>query len=781
MIIRIPAQIFSLLFLLLNTLGGALLAEETVRIQLKWYHQFQFAGYYAAIEQGYFADEGLHVELIERDPTVNNILQVLQGEVDYGIADSALLLYRDMGAGVHIVAPIFQYSPNVIITLASSGIVSPEDLIGQRLRLYSNETEGFPIMAMLAEQGVLQQGIIRQPYSSELDTLIRGETDAIFGYSSNEPYLFHERDIDVQLIHPAHYGINMYGDMLFTSVTEARERPERMAAVRRAVLRGWEYALDHKEAISQLILDQYSQRKSFAALMYEANALEQAIARFTVPIGTLDRGRIEHIANIYARHGLLDEHFSVNDQVFFDRSREDKGLNLSADEIAFLAQHRHIRVAVDRDWFPMDFVDEHNHHAGIAADYLSLLAKRLGVTFEVETRYPWTRVMDMVRNRELDMFAMAAKTPERAKYVNFTRPYIRSPMVIVTNNEVDYIDGATGLQHKVIAVVRDYASHEWLRSNHPELELRLMDTTIEGLESVATGEVFAFVDNLASVSFLIKQQGLSNLKVSGQLPIAFDLSMGVRSDWPLLQSILQKGLDSISTAEKDAIYDKWIRLEIDSAIDYRKVAPYFLGLVFILALVGLDSLRMRRMHRRLHLANLKLRRAEKQLIDKNDELEKLSTTDKLTDSYNRLKLDAELHAQRALTERYHRPLSLVLFDLDNFKQVNDTYGHHTGDEVLKVFSSLVRQTVRKTDIFGRWGGEEFMLICPETDEQTATELADRIRKQLAMHPFPEGFSQTVSGGAVQYQAGQSLSEWVISADKLLYQAKQAGRNRILCG
>lgn len=774
-----PSITFRLLCLISMLFASAAVwGNETVRIQLKWHHQFQFAGYYAAIEQGFFAEEGLEIELLERDPAVNNILQVLEGEAEYGIADSALLLYQQQGAGLRIVAPILQHSPNVLITLASSGITDPEDLVGKRVRLYNNETEGFPIMAMLAEQGVLERGFVRQPYTSDYDVLVRGESDAIYGYSSNEPYLFRQQGIDVHLIQPVHYGIDMYGDMLFTTEQEVSERPERVAAVRRAVLRGWEYALDNKEEIADLILARYSQRKSRDALLYEAHAIEQASARFSVPLGTLDRGRLRHIAGIYARHGLLNEHFSVDRTVFFDRHSGDE-LQLSQEEQTFLEQHRTIRVAIDRDWYPMEFVDERGQHAGISADYLALLSKRLGIRFEAEVGYPWNEVMDLLRRRELDMFSMAANTPERAEYASFTEPYIRSPMVIVTNTGVDYIDGAGGLYGKRIAVVRGYASHEWLKSNHPELDLHLMDTTVEGLERVATGEYFAFVDNLASVSFLIKQQGLSNLKISGQLPIAFDLAMGVRSDWPLLKSILQKGLDSITDQERDAIYQRWVRLEMDTRIDFSKVAPYFYALLLILALVILDAWRSRRMHRRLHLANLKLQRAEEQLTRQNRQLERLSITDKLTGIYNRMKLEAELDEQLAHAERYQRPLTIVLFDLDNFKRVNDNHGHHAGDNVLRVFAELVRESVRKTDVFGRWGGEEFLLICPESDLTVSTELAERIRERIALHEFEAGFSQTVSAGVAQYHSGQSMAEWVALCDKRLYQAKEDGRNRVV--
>jgi polar amino acid transport system substrate-binding protein len=512
--------------------------------------------------------------------------------------------------------------------------------------------------------------------------------------------------------------------------------------------------------------------------MFEAHAIEQAVDRFTVPLGTLDSGRLQHIAGIYQRHGLLDEHFRVDRRTYFDRPAGEADI-LTEEESHFLQQHEVIRVAVDPSWYPMEFVDESGQHGGIAADYLALLSQRLGISFDIAQDVSWSDAVTMVRERELDMFSMAAQTPERAQFALFTQPYIRSPMVIVTDVGVDYIDNPERLYGRKVAVVRGYASHEWLENNHPAIPLHLVETTVEGLERVATGEVYALVDNLASVTFLIKQRGLSNLKVSGQLPLDFDLAMGVRSDWPELRSILQKGLDAISQEERDAIYDKWVRLEVETSLDISKVAPYFIVLLLILALVSLDAWRVRRLHRRLHDANQQLHLAEQRLIEQNQQLEQLSVTDKLTGVYNRLKLDDVLQQQLALAERYQRPVSVVIFDLDNFKHVNDTHGHHVGDQVLQRFAELVLGIARKSDIFGRWGGEEFLLICPETTAWDAADLANRVREQLAGTSFDEVGRQTVSCGVAELRPSQSLSDWISQADKRLYQAKQQGRNRVV--
>jgi diguanylate cyclase (GGDEF)-like protein len=773
----VTAKALSLALLLL--IGLPALAGDPVRIQLKWYHQFQFAGYYAALEQGFFAEEGLEVELLERDPARNNILQVYDGEAEYGVADSVILLYQASGLGLRIVAPIFQESPNVLMTLASSGIETPQDLVGRRIRLYDNETEGFPIMAFLAEQGVIERGFIRQPSTQDFDVLVRGETDAVHAYAGNEPYRLRQQGLEVRLFHPAHYGIDLYGDLLFTAEREAEQYPERVAAMRRAVLRGWEYALDHKEEIARLILEQYSRRKSFEALMYEAQATEHAVARFSVPLGTLDPGRLRYIQGLYQRHGLLDKQLSVETRTFFGhRNHVQTGIPLTEEEQAFLRQHPVIRVGIDPDWYPLEFVDEDGRLGGISADYLALLGERLGIRFEPATDQSWPRAMELVRARELDMFSMAAQTPERSAYALFTEPYIRSPMVIVTTNQVDYIGDPGRLLGHEVAVVEGYASQEWLKTHHPEQQLHPVDSTQQGLELVATGQVFALVDNLAAVSFLIKQQGLSNLKISGQLPIAFDLAMAARSDWPLLRSILQKGLEAISQDDRNAIYDKWIRLQYETRLDLKRIAPYFLILLAILLLVTFDALRFRRLHLRLRLSNEQLKAAEERLINQNRALEQLAITDTLTGACNRLKLDAVLGELQARAQRYGGAVSILLFDLDHFKLVNDRHGHPVGDEVLRRFADLVRRTIRDTDVFGRWGGEEFMLVCPETGLTDAVRLAERIRQAFAELELPSG-RQTLSAGAAEWRTGQSVEAWIDLCDQRLYQAKSQGRNRVV--
>lgn len=178
-------------------------------------------------------------------------------------------------------------------------------------------------------------------------------------------------------------------------------------------------------------------------------------------------------------------------------------------------------------------------------------------------------------------------------------------------------------------------------------------------------------------------------------------------------------------------------------------------------------------------ANIRTLQILRELELKSAELERLAVIDGLTGAYNHRHLLKRLDAELEKAKRYHRALSILLLDIDHFKLVNDNYGHLTGDEALRQFTTVITNQSRDVDIFGRYGGEEFVLIMPETSERDAGTLAERIRAAISSHSFPgvEG-SITVSGGLVQFQ-GEESSALIKEADRRLYLAKKQGRNRIV--
>ncbi|MFH1156433.1 MAG: GGDEF domain-containing protein [Pseudomonadota bacterium] len=161
-----------------------------------------------------------------------------------------------------------------------------------------------------------------------------------------------------------------------------------------------------------------------------------------------------------------------------------------------------------------------------------------------------------------------------------------------------------------------------------------------------------------------------------------------------------------------------------------------------------------------------------------ERLEEMSMTDHLTKALNRRSFLDLAQTEIARTNRHANPVSMCLFDLDHFKAVNDRYGHYAGDIVLVDIAGSVQQNIRETDIFARWGGEEFLILCPQTDKDGMEQLCEKLRETIAALTFEGAPSVTASFGVTQFVPGESWNDFVQRCDKALYQAKGKGRNRV---
>ena len=160
------------------------------------------------------------------------------------------------------------------------------------------------------------------------------------------------------------------------------------------------------------------------------------------------------------------------------------------------------------------------------------------------------------------------------------------------------------------------------------------------------------------------------------------------------------------------------------------------------------------------------------------DLETLATTDKLTQAFNRTKFHEAIKREFEIAKRYNHPLSMIMFDIDHFKRINDTYGHAAGDDVLQTLTRIVKENLRETDYLVRWGGEEFVVIAPETDMERARVLAERIRKAAEGYQFDEVGKVTISLGVTNFKDDDSEDSLIKRADDAMYTAKGKGRNRV---
>jgi len=303
--------------------NSSALALEDVRLQLRWYHQFQFAGYYMAKEKGFYQEEGLNVHIQQATPGRTNVIEsVTQGDADFGVSNSSVIVEYFEGQPVIALAAINQTSPLVWITLKSSNIRIVQDLPGHTLMTLPEPAHS-ELLALLHQEGIPFESINIVPSSFDINDLISGKVDAFYGYISNEPYALKQLGIQYHLIKPREYGINFYSDVLFTHQKLAKMQPEKVERFLRASLKGWEFAMDNIDESVNIIHSKYAPNKSIDHLKYEANALSKTIMHELVQIGHMNPGRWDFIAKTYQYLGVTKANKPLENFLFSPKTHNN--------------------------------------------------------------------------------------------------------------------------------------------------------------------------------------------------------------------------------------------------------------------------------------------------------------------------------------------------------------------------------------------------------------------------------------------------------------------------
>jgi diguanylate cyclase (GGDEF)-like protein len=439
-------------------------------------------------------------------------------------------------------------------------------------------------------------------------------------------------------------------------------------------------------------------------------------------------------------------------------------LPLNASEIAYLGGIDHIGVCVDPDWMPYDFVDQHGEYIGINADFHKIFAERIGKEIRLVKTVDWKQSLEFVKKRKCDILSSATPIDERRQYLMFTRPFNDYPIVIAVRNDRPFI---TNLQHvsgKPFGTVEGFAALNLFKQKYPNLMVVEANDAKTGLEWVADGKIYGYLDTVATIGYQSQKHGILNIKIAGITDVHYTMAVGVRNDQPLLLSIFDKAVASLTEMDKLKILNKWISITYENSPDYRSFGYIICGVGALLLLLALRELVVRKYKIRLQALN--------------KELEQLSNTDTLTGIANRRSLNHVFEKEIARSCRYHSKFSAVMLDVDHFKAINDNFGHHAGDQILTTIAKLISDTIRANDLAGRWGGEEFLILCPETDQDGVLQLAETIRQRIQSHDFGIPLRITASLGIAEYRENQSLEELIKIVDTALYDAKNSGRNQV---
>lgn len=303
--ILLKSWIFCLLTLICSV--QLLAAGDSLRVQLKWWHQFQFAGYYAAEIKGFYKEQGLKVKLIPGDPSHAPLPQVLKDEADFGITGSDLVVEYANGQPLVALGAIFQHSPYTILSLKEKNIHVPSDLIGKRL-MASPDQGWTELKAVFLREGIAPDSLRLLSHSWKNTDLIEDKADAISAYISVEVNQLRKLGVEPSFILPINYGIDFYGDVLFTKKNLAEAEPLLIRKFTEASFKGWAYAMSHTSEIADYILTLPGVKERGVTkddLLVEAEAMRNLILPDLVEIGHMNEGRWRHIVEIHRQLGLI--------------------------------------------------------------------------------------------------------------------------------------------------------------------------------------------------------------------------------------------------------------------------------------------------------------------------------------------------------------------------------------------------------------------------------------------------------------------------------------------
>ncbi len=799
-------------------------ALEHVTLQLKWTHQFQFAGYYAALEKGYYREAGLDVQLKEANPDTDTVAEIVSGNTEFGVGSSNLILARATGKPVVTLAVIFQRSPYVIFAAKDKGINKLSDLAGKRIMLDDQSGE---LMLLLKRSGLQKDSFTLIKHSQNPQDLIDGKVDAISGYVSTKPYFFQRADFAYQTFSPLAAGIDFYGDNLFTSEQELQAHPERVQAFTEASLRGWRYARDHRDEIINLIASKYAKQKSHDFLEFEAEQMIPLLQPDLIDIGYSNPSRWQHIAEAYADAGLLPHDIRLDG--FLYTPPNDGSLLHHSVEIFLL-----LLVLI-----------------GAGAILIYFIYRKIHSNLkQLET----ARLREQARTLVLELLANGAPLPEIlnavVKSVEIEDTHTRCSILIMDKDGKHLnVAAAPSLPDFYSTAINGLAIGPNVGScgasayfgkrtivenilTHPSWEPYKELATSAGLGSCwsepiisSTGKVLgtfaiyhkqaryptsndielieraahlakiAIEKNQAEQSLLQNNYLLS--KISAEVPgiiFQFRLYPDGRSCFPFISEAVRRmyGLTPEDLREDATPFfgfrhpEDAARLAASVEESARNLTRWHIEYRLILPSQGM----------RWRLGDAQPERLEDGSIlwhgfitditeRKNTEerIRHMAQYDALTDLPNRALFSDRLQRALAIAKRGQNKLALLFLDFDKFKPINDSLGHAVGDLLLQSAAKRMQECMRGSDSIARIGGDEFVVLLPNvTGEQDALLVAEKIRQAIEK-PFELGGHaleiSTSIGIAIYPRHGEDEIELAKHADLAMYYAKQNGRNTVM--
>ncbi len=750
---------FITLFILLF-LNISALSDEKITLHLDWLNQFQFAGYYIAKEKGYYKDLGLDVQIKEFPNSQNSSKNLYVNEGVYAVGKSSLILEKFNGNDLVLLSAIFQNSPLVLISLKDSNVESIKDIKNKRVMITSDAIETSNIKSLIKSQNIDLNQIIMQNHSFNIQDLLENKTDLMACYLSNEPYVLEKQNIKYNTFNPQEYGFDFYEGILYTSKKELENHPLRVQNFNSASLKGWEYAFNNIEESARIIYEKYNtQNKSLEALVYEAKVLKQFSKIDEGLLGNINPKTIDEIKRFYIFSGLNEKNntFDTN-SIIFDKLK----IELNEKQKNYLENNRFTLLA-QTDKIPFSFKSR-NELKGIEIDLWNLISQKLSKPFNIE---------EVLNSDVFNIFSDSIKVSFYYSYNNknsvndkiLSNPIAKIPIVIATKNDKNFISDLSVLKKQKIGVLKNLEIINRLKNDYPNIEFNEIESVDEGIKKLKKDEIFGLIDNLFTISHIINANSLDNIKTNTLLSHQINIFLAVDKKQNEFINIINTTINKISNDEKNNIFNNY------QFIFYSNNTNYIYLLKFIIPLILLLSIFI--------YFNIKLNKEIKRRKEVEIKLNELANKDGLTNIYNRRKIEELCENEMIRAKRYDNIFTIIFFDINDFKIINDTLGHHIGDDVILKIAQTVNENIRISDYFGRWGGDEFLIILPQTNITQAKNVTNILEKKLKNinFKFKNDLTISCSFGLAEYEKNDSIDILLKKADEQMYIMKSLYKKR----
>ncbi|MDD2697990.1 MAG: transporter substrate-binding domain-containing protein [Arcobacteraceae bacterium] len=299
-----------------------------------------------------------------------------------------------------------------------------------------------------------------------------------------------------------------------------------------------------------------------------------------------------------------DEIMKLKIKWFSNLEKDKKTILFNSKEIEFLNKKKQITMCVDPNWEPFEKIKDGNH-IGMAADFMKLFSKTMGVDIVLVPTDSWSESLQFAMNRKCDILSLAMETPKRKTFMNFTTPYIKAPLVLVTKNGVPFIEDFHKIIDKSLSITKDYAFVEILKEKYPKIKLIEVDSLEEGLKKVQNKEVFGHIDTLISVSNAFQSNYIGELKVSAKFDESWNMGVAVRNDNLILLDIFNKAIENISQDDYQSIYNKWVAIKYEKGVDNSLVWKISIFSLFFILVMLYWVGRLKKLNYQLDMAKIK--------------------------------------------------------------------------------------------------------------------------------------------------------------------------------